>query len=244
MLLAGRHYRCGNPSSAPPGGPVKPARPRCCPGQPPWPSASSGLTSLIPRSTGCPTPWCAHCPQARGPTPCTASRSASRPTPRWCGCRLAAGPRRSCSKRSPAPNARRDCSSRPGSRAPRPRRPPGWPTGRRCTGTSSGSAWCTPCARPARPRCSSARWRSGPAAGPATAGCCPRPGSRWPPSGPTWAATWRSGSARAPATPSRSATWPDSAGTTCAMSATYPTGARSGASSVTCPCWCTGPVPR
>jgi hypothetical protein len=247
MLVAGRHKTCGNPSSASPGGPVEPVTParlRCCPGRPRWPSASSGPTSLIPWCRSCPTPWCGRCPPARGPMRCTASRSASRLIRRWCGCRWAAGPRRSCSTRSPAPNARRHCSSRPGSRAPRPRRPPGWPTGRRCTGTSSGSAWCTPCARAPRPRCSSARWRPGPAAGPATGGCCPRPGSRWPASGPTWAATWRSGSARAPATPSRSATWPDLAGTICAISTSYPNGIRSGASSVTCPCWCTGPAPR
>ena len=101
------------------------------------------------------------------------------------------------------------------------------------------------CARPARPRCSSARWRPGPAAG---AGygrrAVRRAGSPWPPPGPTWAATWRCGSARAPATPSRSATCPGWAGTTCAGSASYPTGARSAASSATCRCWCTGRAAR
>jgi hypothetical protein len=243
-LPAGSHKRCGKPSSPPPGGNVKLARPPCWPGPRPWPSASNVRTRLIPWSTGCPTRWCARCPRAPGPTRCTASRSASRPTPRWCGCRLAAGPRRSCSRRSAAPNARPACSSRPGSPAPRPPRPPGWPTGRRCTGTSSGSAWCTPCARAVRPRCSSARWRPGRPAGPATAGCFPPPGSPSPPSGPTWAGIWRCGSARAPATPTRSVTCPEPAGTTCAPSPNCPTGARPGASSATCPCWCTGRKPR
>ncbi len=79
---------------------------------------------------------------------------------------------------------------------------------------------------------------------PATAGCCPRPGSPPPPSGPTWAGTWRCGSARVPVTPSRSATWPSWAGTTCASSANCPTGTRSGASWATCPCSCTGRAAR
>ena len=61
-----------------------------------------------------------------------------------------------------------------------------------------------------------ARWLRGPAAGPAMAGRCPRLGSPWPASAPTWAGIWRSDWARAPATPSRSVTCPDSAGTTCA----------------------------
>ncbi len=214
--VAGRHRRCGNPFSASPGGRAKHARPLCCPGLRPSLNASNVLTCSIRRSRSCPIPSCGPCPRGPGRTLCTACRSASRRTPRWSGCRWAAGPRRSCSKRSAAPSAPPPCSSRPGSRAPHPRRPRGWPTGRRCTGTSSESAWYTPYARPARPPCSSAHWRPGPAAGPATAGRCPHPGSRSPPSAPTWAATWRCGSARAPATPSRSATWPDSAGMTCA----------------------------
>ena len=242
--MTGTHYTCGNLSSPRPGAHARPARPRCCPGRRPWPSASSVRTPSTPWSTVFPTPWCARCRAARARTPCMASRSASPPTPRWSGCRLAAGLRRSCSTCSVVPSARPGFSSRPGSPAPRPRRPPGWPTGRRCTGTSSGSVWCTPSARPARLRCSSARWPRGPAAGPATAGRCPRPGSRWPPSAPTSAGTWRSGWARVPAMPIRSATWPDSAGTTCARWLNCPTGARSGASSATCPCWCTGRDPR
>ncbi len=243
-VSAGRQYRCGNLFSPLPGGHAEPVSPPCSPGRPPLPSASSARTRSIASSRGYPTPSCARCPRVRVPMRCTACRSASRLTPRWSGCRSAAGPRRCCSRRSAAPNARRACSSRPASSAPRRPRPPGWPTGRRCTGTSSGSASCTPSARPARPRCSSARWRPGPAAAPVTAGCYPAPGSPPPPSGPTWAGTWRFGSARAPATPSRSATWPTSAGTTCAAWANCPTGTRPGASSATCPCWCTGRAPR
>ncbi len=87
-----------------------------------------------------------------------ASRSASPRTPRWSGCRSAAADLRGAARPVPRHRAR-GCRSRQASRAPRPRRPPGWPTGRRCTRTSSGSAWCTPSARAARPRCSSARWR-------------------------------------------------------------------------------------
>ena len=146
---------------------VRPARPPCCPGRRPWPSASSARTPSIPRSAACRTPSCVRCRPARVRTLCTASRSASPPTLPWSGCRLAAGRPRSCSRRSAAPNVRPPSSSRPGSPAPPRRRPPAWLTGRRCTGTSSGSAWCTPPARPARPRCSSARWPPGPAAGPA-----------------------------------------------------------------------------
>jgi hypothetical protein len=176
--------------------------------------------------------------------PCTAFRSASPRTRRWSGCRSAAGPPPSCSTCSAAPTAPPGCSSPPGSRAPRPPRPPGSPTGRRCTPVSSGWAWPTPSARPARPRCSSARWRRGPAAGRVTGGRCRPQGWRWPPSGPTSAGTLRCGSAREPATPNRSATCPGSAGTTCAACASCPTAARCGASSATCPCSCTGRGPR
>jgi hypothetical protein len=243
-VLAGTHYTCGKPFSAPPGGRVRLVRPLYCPGRPPWPNASSVLTRSIRSSRNCRIPSSRRCPRAPGPTPCTVSRSASRPIPRWSGCRWAAGRLRSCSRRWPARNAPAEYSSRPGSRARRPRWPPGWPTGRRCTGTSSESAWCTRCARPARPPCSSARWQPGPADGRVTDDCCPPPGSRSPASGLTWAVTWRCGSARARATPTRSATCPDSAGMTCATSTGCPTGGWSGASSATCLCWCTGPGRR
>ena len=171
---------------------------------------------------------------------CTGFRSGSPRTPRWSGCRSAAGRRRCCLTCSAAPAARPRCSSPPGSRAARRPRPTGWPTGRPCIPISSGWASRTPCARPARLRCSSAPWRPGSADGRDTAGCCPRPGSPWPPSVPTWAGTWRSGSAPAPVTPTRSATCPRSAGATCAAWASCPTGGRSAASSATCPCSCTG----
>ena len=59
---------------------VRPARPPCCPGRRPWPSASSVRTPSIPRSAACRTPSCARCRPARARTLCTASRSASPPT--------------------------------------------------------------------------------------------------------------------------------------------------------------------
>ena len=183
-------------------------------------------------------------PACRVPTPCTACRSASLRIPRWSGCRSAAGAPRCCSTCSAAPSARQPSSSRPASPAPRRPRPPAWPTGRRCTRTSSGSAWYMPSARPGPPPCSSARWPPGPAAGPAPAGPYRRPGSPWPASAPTSAGTWRFGSARAPATPNRSATCPGWAGTICAGLTNCPTGARYGASLATCPCWCTGRAAR
>jgi hypothetical protein len=101
-------------------------------------------------------------------------------------------------------------------------------------------AWCTPSARRGPRPCSSARWPPGPAGGPATAGRCPRPGSSRAPSARISAGTWPCVSARAPATPSRSVTCPGWAGTTCASWPSCRTGGRCGASSATCPCWCTG----
>jgi hypothetical protein len=231
---------CGNPSSTRPGARASTARAPCCPGRPRWPSASSAPTPSTPSSTACPIPWSARCRPARGRTRCTACRSASPRIPRWSGCRSAAGPRRCSSTCSAAPSARRPSWSRRGSRAPCPRRPPAWPTGRRCTRTSSGSAWCTPSARRGPRPCSSARWPPGPAGGPATAGRCPRPGSSRAPSARISAGTWPCVSARAPATPSRSVTCPGWAGTTCASWPSCRTGGRCGASSATCPCWCTG----
>ena len=236
---------CRNPS--PPADrratPGRLARPVSSPARPPPPSASSVPMHSIRWSAGCPIPWCGRSRRGRAPMPCTAFPSASPRTPPWSGCRSAAGLQRFCSTFSAAPAARPGCSSRPESPALPRRRPRGWPTGRRCTPISSGSASRTRCARRARPRCSSARWRRRPAGGPDAAACCPHPGSPWPPSAHTSAVTWPTGWARAPATRSRSATCPGSAGMMCAAWVSCPNGTRSAVSSATCPCWCTGRAP-
>ena len=109
------------------------ARLRCCPGRP-LAERIERAHVLDPVVQGCPTPWCARCRRAPGPMRCTACRSASRPS------RAGAAAARlldfgGAARGVPRHRTRgRDCSSRPGSRAPRPPRPPGWPTGRRCTG--------------------------------------------------------------------------------------------------------------
>ena len=239
--MTGTHYTCGNPPSPWPGARVRPARPPCCPRRRPSPSASSVRMPSTPWSTVFPTPWSAHCRRgAHGRPARRPVRPARPPGPGPAAAWLLdfGGPAR------PVPRHRARGRMLIAAGSPAPRR--GGHRPGRLVGAAPGPAAGRPGTRHLpgqRGPLFLAHWPPGPGRvryGRALSGCGLAMATVGSYLGGHLALRLGAGASHADQVSHLAGLgWHDLCGLT-----SCPTGARSAASSATCPCWCTGRAAR